>query len=58
MQQSLIRARANHVRTEALAQSVRTVMSASARQSGSEKTAKVSVVGLMSVFDCATVEPS
>ena len=58
MQQSLIRARANHVRTEALAQSERTVMSASACQTGSEKTAKVSVIGLVSVFDCATGKPS
>jgi hypothetical protein len=44
VQQSLIRARANHVRTEALALLVKTLTSASACQAGLEKTVKVSVL--------------
>lgn len=50
VQQSLIRARANHVRTEALALRATTVMSASACPTGLEKTVVVSVLSLIGVI--------
>lgn len=49
VQQSLIRARANHVETEAPALHESTVMCASACQAGSEKTVKVSGLSLIRV---------